>query len=291
MKCCPYCGTEYPDEVAVCPIDQQPLQGTTGTDKVLEVAAAEAALSPTQPELPQKITPELAWPEYRWSAKAAFKCMGMMFIMDYLVAFILVAPQLHFPRFGVWRSTGFGSFSSSLLFYLGELFAAIYFARTDSFSTFCKAMGLDRKPTELAWFGVVGALTIRFIGHLVLIFHWSRGITVHDIAAFKSAGGHERYLYLGPLLLLAPLFEESMYRGFLYKAFRGTWPVGISMALIVGWTTYTHWAYYSVSWIAAFDLSALTILQCYLREKSDSLWDCIICHAAFNWTLIFLDFH
>jgi hypothetical protein len=28
--------------------------------------------------------------------------------------------------------------------------------------------------------------------------------------------------------------------------------------------------------------------QCYLREKSDSLWDCILCHFAYNTSLLFV---
>jgi len=169
-----------------------------------------------------------------------------------------------------------------------ELFAVLYFARTETFVSLCKAVGLDRKPSNLAWFGVVAALGIRFFGHLILIFGWSKGVRDYDILAFKSTFGPERYFYLGPLLLLAPLFEESMFRGFLYKAFRGSCSIVISMIFIVVWIAYTHWSQYSISWIAALDLSMLTILQCYLREKSDSLWDCIFCHMAFNGSLLVL---
>ena len=89
-----------------------------------------------------------------------------------------------------------------------------------------------------------------------------------------------------PLVLLAPLFEESIYRGFLYKAFRGSYSIPVSSVLIIAWTCYTHWNQYSHSLAAAFDLSLLTLVQCYLREKSGSLWDCILCHMAFNGSLL-----
>ena len=125
-------------------------------------------------------------------------------------------------------------FFRGLLHYAVELFAVVYFARTETFASFCKAVGLDRKPSNLAWFGVVCALAVRILGHVILINGWSKGVTDYDIEAFKSTLGHERYFYLGPLLLLAPFFEESIYRGFLYKAFRGSFPVGVSTGLISG---------------------------------------------------------
>ena len=234
---------------------------------------------------------ELAFPDYRWSARDAWKCIAMIVMLEFLFDAALFALDLHFPGFYKLRVGGFGFFSVALLHYAIELFAVAYFARTETFASFCKAVGLDRQPSNLAWFGVALALAIRVFGHLVLIFGWSRGVRDYDILAFKNAFGPERYLYLGPLLFLAPLFEECIYRGFLYKAFRGSFSVVISTIFVIGWTTYTHWSQYSVSWMAALVLSLWTIAQCYMREKSDSLWDCIFCHAAFNWSLIFIEFH
>jgi len=75
---------------------------------------------------------------------------------------------------------------------------------------------------------------------------------------------------------------------FLYKAFRGSYSMSISTALIVIWTAYTHWLNYSHSLMAAVVLSLFTIVQCHLREKSASLWDCILCHFAFNFSSLFI---
>jgi membrane protease YdiL (CAAX protease family) len=151
-----------------------------------------------------------------------------------------------------------------------------------------KGFGLDKKPSNYAWFGVTMALMIRFFGHFMLIHGWGKGVSNHDYIAFKHTLGFERYFFLLPALFLAPLFEELLNRGFLYKAFRGSYPMIISMALIVVWTAITHGPYYTHSLLAAFCLSMLTIVQCYLREKSNSLWDCIFCHFAFNASLLFV---
>jgi membrane protease YdiL (CAAX protease family) len=113
-------------------------------------------------------------------------------------------------------------------------------------------------------------------------------VSNYDISAFRHTAGLESYLFLVPLVLLAPIFEESIKRGFLYKAFRGSYPLWPSMVVIVAWTALRHWSQY-LHWIAAMNLSLLTLVQCYLREKSDSLWDCILCHMAFNSSLLFIN--
>jgi membrane protease YdiL (CAAX protease family) len=150
-----------------------------------------------------------------------------------------------------------------------------------------RGFGLDRKPTEFAWLGIALALGVRGFGHFIITHHWSKGVSHYDLAAFRNTVGIERYLFLISPILLSPLFEETMYRGFIYKAFRNSYPLWASMLLVVAWTANTHWGQYSVSWVAAFDISVLTMVQCYLREKSDSLWDCILCHLAFNTSLLF----
>jgi membrane protease YdiL (CAAX protease family) len=165
---------------------------------------------------------------------------------------------------------------------------AVYFARTESLVTFCKGFSLDRKPSDYAWRGVVLALMIRMFGHLMIHLGWAKGVHLGVVSSIEHTQGPERYFFLASLVLLAPFFEEVIYRGFLYRAFRGSYPVAISMAIILAWTANTHWSQYSQSLMAAFGLSLLTIVQCWLREKSDSVWDCILCHLAYNGSSLFV---
>ena len=176
----------------------------------------------------------------------------------------------------------------SVLSYGLELFVAAYFARTESFAALWKALGLDHKPTSLAWWGVAMALILRALGHWMFVLGWSKGVANTALSGFRHSQGLESLFYLLPMIVLAPLFEESIYRGFLYKAFRGSYPTLFSILLIVAYTAYTHWPQYSHSAAAVVDLSLLTLVQCHLREKSASLWDCILCHFAFNASSLFL---
>jgi membrane protease YdiL (CAAX protease family) len=278
MKSCPYCGKEYPDDTTNCSIDGELLRDNNQQPPISDEQIVEG--------LPNKNEPYLTFPDYRWSARDAWKCLGMFFIIRFVMGGVYFALDLHFPGFYSWRGSGFGSFSASVLYYSIGLLIAAYFARTETLASFWKGFGLDHKPSDYVWFGIVAALTIRFFGHFMMAHGWGAGVSDYDIIAFKKTIGFERYFFLLPTIILAPIFEEAIYRGFLYKAFRGSYPIVLSTILIIAWTTNTHWRYFSHSWIAALDLSTLTVVQCYLREKSDSLWDSILCHFAFNASLL-----
>jgi membrane protease YdiL (CAAX protease family) len=280
MKSCPYCGKEYPDDAITCSIDGESLRDKNPQTPIFGEQIVDA--------LTDKNAPYLTFPDYQWSARDAWKCLGMLFIIGFALGGVFIVLDLCFPSFRNWRVNGFGFFSRSVLHYSVGLLIVAYFARTETLASFWKGFSLDRKPSDYIWFGIVAALIIRLCGHFMIIHGWGKGVSDYDIAAYKRTLGPERYFFLAPLVLLAPIFEESIYRGFVYKAFRGSYSVKISMSLIIAWTVITHWSQYSHSWIAALDLSILTILQCYLREKSDSLWDCILCHFAFNASLLFV---
>ncbi len=248
MKICPYCGKEYSDDFAQCIIDGEPL--------------SEVSPLP-QPAVEQTATANekagfLTFPDYRWSARDAWKCLGMMLIFGVIFGFARFELIFNLPGLRNWLAKGLGFFSESILHYGVELLIVVYFARTETLTTFWSGFGLNRKPTQNAWFGVATALIIRFFGHFMYIHGWGKGVPDHAIHAFKNTAGSERYFFLAPLIFLAPLFEETVYRGFLYKAFRGSYRMITSMALIVAWTAHTHWPQYSHSMLAAFDLEAIS---------------------------------
>lgn len=283
MKACPYCGKEYPDGAAVCAIDQYPLASPLLAVAPAIVAPAARAEADTN----RKDDRDLMYPEYRWSQRDAWKFLGMTMVFGYLWYVVMGALYGRFNYFYHWRWGPVGYSVMALIDAGICILLAAYFGRTESFAAFFKAVGLDRKPSDYVWLGVVAALGIRLIGHIVLASGLVKGYSPYDLLAFKYFRGSGRFLFLMPVLL-APFWEEAVNRGFLYKAFRGSYSVPISMAFIIGYTCWTHWNQYSHSIVAVFDLSALTVVQCYLREKSDSLWDCILCHLAYNGSLLFV---
>ena len=277
MKKCSFCGKEYPDEATNCAIDGELLSDNSPQLVTAEKKEAEAA--------PKKEEPYLLFPNYRWSARDAWKCIGIIICLSIVLEAIDYIAYLNFPIF--FRS-GWGFACRRILFFATWVLPACYVARTETLATVWEAFGLNRKPTHLAWFGITAAILLRLVSHFVVIYGWSKGVNNYELTSFRNTIGYERWLFQLSPVILAPIFEESVNRGFLYKAFRGSYSVGASTLFVLVWVCYTHWPQYSISWIAALDLSALTIVQCYLREKSPSLWDCILCHFVYNASILFV---
>ncbi|HEY3854808.1 MAG TPA: type II CAAX endopeptidase family protein [Verrucomicrobiae bacterium] len=226
--------------------------------------------------------------DYHWSARDAWKCLGMMLFFE--IAFILASLELEkkSAAFNAWRGTGFGYFFNSLLIQSGFVVIAAYFARTKTLPSFLKAFGLDAKPGKYAAFGIVSAVIIRTVGHLVLVYNGTHGVSMDAVYIFSQTHGLRKIFFLVPLVLIGPFFEEAANRGFVFKAFRGSYSLWTSIALLVVWTAVLHRSQYTSSLVAVFEISLITIVQCYVREKSVSLWDCILCHLAFNVSLLFV---
>jgi membrane protease YdiL (CAAX protease family) len=211
----------------------------------------------------------------------------MFVVFEFVIVEVWRAIGIVIPGFRYFSGTGAGHFVYSLIHYAVQISNVLYFARTETFQSFLKAFGLTARLSRYAWFGAAAALVIRSVGHMVITHGLSRGATTTSLWGFAHSIGLERILYLAPALM-APFGEELYMRGFFYRAFRGSYSVVASTLLILAITAFTHWSQVHRSWIAAVDIGALTLVQCYLRERTGNLWDCIICHFVFNATGAFL---
>ena len=220
-------------------------------------------------------------------AKDAWKCLGMFILFEFIIVELWRGIEILVPAFRHFSGTGAGHFVFCLIHFMVQILNVLYFARTETRQTFANAFGLLKGPSSYAWFAVAMALVIRTVGHLAVKNGFSRGVTTTSLWGFTHFSGIERILYLAPALL-APFAEEMYMRGFFYRAFRGSYSVFASTLLILAITAGTHWTQVHRSWIAAVDIGALTIVQCFLRERTGNLWDCIICHFVFNATGAFL---
>jgi membrane protease YdiL (CAAX protease family) len=274
MKSCSYCGKQYSDDAVVCAIDGQAL--SSGAD-------GKSPDLPSASRLEDEKVSYKTFPDYQWSQRDAWKCIGVILMFQLILRFVVHVFSPYFPPF--W-TTVFGYTLGQIIQYVGCVFIAAYFARTETLASFWKGFGLDTKPSEHLWFGAVVGLIIRAFGHFMIVYGLGKGVTNYDMTEFKRTVDVGQLSFLASPILCAPLFEELVNRGFLYKAFRNSYSVGISVVLMVMWTGLTHWPSYLHSWIAVIVLSAWTVVQCYLREKSTSIWDCIICHFIFNASIL-----
>ena len=88
MKSCPWCGKEYPDDAMICFID-----GKSLLDNESQLFSGEKKPDP----LPDKNEPYLTFPDYQWSARDTWKCLGMVLIFEIVLSFVNRALNVQFP--------------------------------------------------------------------------------------------------------------------------------------------------------------------------------------------------
>lgn len=103
-----------------------------------------------------------------------------------------------------------------------------------------------------------------------------------DAGAFMNEmSGSKNMFLVFTFIILAPLLEETVFRGYLFKAWRYT-RLGLSGTLLATSVLFVllHWGQYGLVHIVF--LFIFSVLLGLARERSGSLWMPIILHSANN---------
>lgn len=87
------------------------------------------------------------------------------------------------------------------------------------------------------------------------------------------------------LVILPPIFEEILFRGYLYGRIRkrmGFWVTAVATSAVFG---FVH-----LNWSVSIDVFVLSMFLCYLREDSHSLAPAMLMHSLKNGLAYFLLF-
>lgn len=87
------------------------------------------------------------------------------------------------------------------------------------------------------------------------------------------------------LVVMPPIVEETVFRGFIFTGLRGKLKPVMAALLTSAIFASAHLQFGSgqpLLWVAALDTFTLSLVLCYLREKTDSLWPGILLHALKN---------
>jgi membrane protease YdiL (CAAX protease family) len=152
-------------------------------------------------------------------------------------------------------------------------------------------LGLSREPS---WMDILlapaGAVLYLFLsGLLVTLF--SIGFPQIDLqqaqdVGFKNLSGNSQYLLAFiTLVVVAPLAEEVLFRGYLYGKLRKHGPIWLS-ALI----TSVLFGLAHGQWNVAIDTFALSLILCSLREVTGSIWAGTLLHMMKNGLAFYLLF-
>jgi membrane protease YdiL (CAAX protease family) len=144
-------------------------------------------------------------------------------------------------------------------------------------------LGLDRLPT---WVDI-GLSPLFFIGYslitaavLAITTTWIPGFPIDQVqdTGFKAFGSQsDNILAFLTLVVLAPLAEEVLFRGYLYGKLKGYVPAvaaAIATSLLFG---IAH-----LQWNVGLDVFILSLALCGLRSLTGSIWAGVLVHMIKN---------
>jgi membrane protease YdiL (CAAX protease family) len=87
------------------------------------------------------------------------------------------------------------------------------------------------------------------------------------------------------LVILPPLVEELVFRGFVFGGLKNKLPVVVAALVTSVLFAVAHLQFGNgqpLLWVAALDTFVLSMVLCYLRQRTGSLWAGIVIHAMKN---------
>jgi membrane protease YdiL (CAAX protease family) len=216
-----------------------------------------------------------------WKSRDAWLCVLVLIVSQFIILFWLRFAARSSPAFDHWWGTALGSGCIFTVHDALWLFVALWFSRVEAIRDFLGPAGLLRGVGPFGWCAALLAIAIAFIDG----YGTSQGLTAssrqpHPVG-YDAFGVTWCYFALSSVLI-GPFCEEVVTRGFLYRAFRGRYGFLVTTVIIICFSAYFHWSSVSRSGFTFGCLASLWALLCIVRERTGSLWDCLLCHAVYN---------
>jgi membrane protease YdiL (CAAX protease family) len=230
----------------------------------------------------------------RWGPGAAIFISLGAFILAQFVVYFLISLWFLVVQNHPWATS-----SSEWLDSIAGQFC--YVALSAGFILLAVGLFLRRRRASFRQLGfgrapVLADIALAFIGFVVYfllligISSLVQQFTKIDVDQRQELGfdmiatNIEKLLAFASLVILPPLMEETVFRGFLFTGLRSKLP-------FVGATLITSLLFaaphllassHGPLWIAGIDTFLLSLVLCYLREKTGALWAPMLVHGAKN---------
>lgn len=144
------------------------------------------------------------------------------------------------------------------------------------------SMGVQHLPTFID----IGLAPIGYAVYLFLatvfasmmsIFTWFNADQAQDIGFGYFITGTDRILAILAVVVVAPIAEELIMRGWLYGKVRRKWSAPVAVILVS-----LAFAVLHGQWNVGVTVFALSIVLCALREITGTIWSGIILHMLSN---------
>lgn len=233
-------------------------------------------------------------PKVPWSPWAAVLYAVLVYFAAQIVAGLLISIYLHLKGWNQATATIWLNHSIFAQFWYVLFAEALTFGAIWWFVRRRKA-GLRiigwRRPRWSDPVYTLAGFFVYFVSYLVVLTiatHLFPSLNVdqkQDLGFQNAAGGGALVLTFLSLVVLPPVVEETVFRGFVFTGLRNKLkPIGAALITSALFAT-AHLQFGSgqpLLWVAALDTFTLSLVLCYLRQKTDSLWPGILLHALKN---------
>jgi membrane protease YdiL (CAAX protease family) len=230
-----------------------------------------------------------------WSIRVALVVLTLVIVVSPIIAQLAL---LIYPHLKGWSSAQGQSWllNAPLATFLYVLFAEgltvgtlFLFISTYKKANFKRAVGLYKPQWRYVGYALVGILV--YVVLLIIVLAVVNSI-VHINTNEKQALGFspgitgiDLVMAFAGLVILPPIAEEIAFRGFLYGTLRDRfpmWPTILITSLIFGGLHLFTGATNALLWSAFVDVFTLSLVLCYLREKTGTIWAGMGVHALKN---------
>ena len=131
---------------------------------------------------------------------------------------------------------------------------------------------------------VLDAVLLGLAGHL----HGFNATQAQDVGFSHLVQRYEYFLAFLTLVVVAPIAEETLFRGYLFGKIRKRAPFWVTMLLVSVTFASLHVpgldnaGHFQFQWNVAVDVFALSLVLCALREITHSIWAGVLLHALKN---------
>jgi membrane protease YdiL (CAAX protease family) len=147
----------------------------------------------------------------------------------------------------------------------------------------------DAKLAGLAFLIFYGLLIAA--GVIINLFSPNLNNQKQNLGFTNISNGFENFLAFASLVILPPLGEETLVRGYLYSGLRKFWRFGPALLVTSLFFGVAHLEFGSGSplvWAAAIDTFLLSIVLCFLRERTGALYAGMAVHMLNNLIAFFV---
>lgn len=209
--------------------------------------------------------------------------LAWAFAAFFLSQYIIAYPLLWIFGRG-WLTSSIGMFVYTLLSYVLAvvLIVPVPYLINKKFKTDREELGLNGLPTwtdiGLAPIGYIAA-TLLALGLVSIfsLFPWFNATETQDVGANLIATGWDRALAFIRLVIIAPIAEELVFRGWLYGKLRAKVAMPIAIFLVSLLFGIVHG-----QWNVGVNVFAMSIILCGLREVTGTIYAGILMHMIKN---------